>query len=149
MAIRDIIGKAVTLTDNDEVGYGSEGNALFGVVSQVEKAGSTNVYPLGFQGAKGGATFKLAAATVTVLSSAASDDYVVTVDFGQMIENVPITSTSAKQPSAGGAVAVDGAGGLVKLDTLAVATSAATVVPLTAVATAVDKTAKTATIRIL
>lgn len=149
MAIRDIIGKAVTLTGNDEVGYGSEGNAVFGIVSQVEKAGSTSIYPLGFHGAKDGATFKLAAATVSALDSNASGDYVVTVEFGQMIENVPITATSGKQPSAGSAVAVDGSGALVKLDTLAVATSAATVVPLTAVATAVDKTAKTATIRIL
>ena len=149
MAIRDIIGKAVTLTGNDEVGYGSEGNAVFGVVAQIEKAGNTNVYPLGFDGAVGSATFKLADATKTELDSKATDDYVVTVKFAQMVENVPISATASKQPSAGGAVAVDGAGGLVKLDTLAVATSAATVVPFNAVATSVDKTAKTATIRIL
>lgn len=143
MAIRDIIGKAVTITGNDEVGYGSEGNAVFGVVTQVEKAGNINVYPLGYQDAVGSATFKLASATVTALDSNASGDYVATVKFAQMIENVPITGTTSKQPSVGGAVAVDGAGGLVKLDSLA------TVVPLNAVATAVDKTAKTATIRIL
>lgn len=149
MAIRDIIDKAVTLTGNDEVGYGSEGNAVFGVVAQIEKAGNTNVYPLGFDGAAGSATFKLASATKAKLDSQATDDYVVTVKFAQMVENVPISATSSKQPSAGSAVAVDGAGGLVKLDTLAVATSAATVVPFNAVATSVDKTAKTATIRIL
>jgi hypothetical protein len=148
MAMEDILGKIVTLTGNNEVGYGSEGDAVFGRVVSVRKAGYTSVYPLSYDGDNQDAqTIKLASATVASLSG--SGDYVVAVQHSCFAENVEISSTAAKQPAVGNAVAVDGAGGIVKLGTWTVASTAATVVVLGAVATSVDTTNGLATIRIM
>lgn len=149
MAMNDIIGKAVVLTGNDEIGYGSEGDTIFGVVTKVEKAGNLTAYPLNYQGATGSATFKIDSSTQGVLDSSATDTYVATVEFNKMFEKIPITSTAAKKPSAGNIVVADGSGGLVKLASLAVADSAVSVVGLNAIATSVNTTDNTATIKVL
>jgi len=73
-------------------------------------------------------------------------DGLVTVQVKGFVENVAITSTSAKQPSVGDVVAVDGAGGLVKLASLTVADTKATVVGFGARVVSVDTTNKLATI---
>lgn len=41
-------GKAVTLTDNNTVGYGSDGDPLFGVIRKVESDGYATVQVKGF-----------------------------------------------------------------------------------------------------
>lgn len=44
----DAKGKAVALTDNNTVGYGSDGDALFGVLTKVEHDGFASVQVKGF-----------------------------------------------------------------------------------------------------
>lgn len=149
MALQDIVGKVVTLTGNDTVGYGSEGNSVLGVVIKIKKAGDTATYPLGFEGIRQGATFKLDSSTLSALDSKATDDYVVTVEFGRMFEDIPITSTAAKKPSVGNAVVVDGAGKIVKYVEAAVASDKIAIKPLTAYVTSVDATSNVATMRVL
>lgn len=148
MALTDILGKAVTATGNNEAGYGSEGNPVLGIVKKIEKAGNTAVYPLGYDGIQHGGTFMLNSTTLTALDASTTDDYVITVGFAEMFENVPITSTASKKPAVGNVVAVDGSGALVKYVAATVNTTAA-VQALTAFATSVDTTANTATIRVL
>ena len=75
---KQIIGKVVTITGNYEVGYGSDADEPFGVVCQIEKE----------------ATF--------------SEDYVVSVVWGQTFEGV----TCAGTESAGDFLACNGTGGV-------------------------------------
>ncbi len=147
MAKYDIKEKIVALTGADEVGYGAEGAAVYGKVINIEAAGNTDVFPLGFSGTETTQTYKLAAATVTALGL--TGDWVVSVQRCCMVEGVAISSTASKQPAVGNALAVDGAGGVVKLASYAVADSAATIVTIGAICTNVDTTNNIATIRVI
>ena len=141
MAKHDIKNKIVAFTGNNEVGYGTEGASIAGVVISIESAGPVAVFPLAYDGIENSATYMLNEATKTALGI--TGDFVVSVKRSVMVENVKISATASKQPTVGGAIAVDGTGGVVKLD-LSTAT-----VPAMAIATAVDTTAKTATIQIV
>lgn len=101
---KQIIGKVVALTGNYEVGYGSGKKSPFGVVDQIEKE-STN-----------------------------SDDFCVTVLWGQTFEDIPCAGTE----TAGGFLACNGNGGVAASET---ATSA--------IALGVDGSAHTCTIKIV
>jgi len=158
MALDNIIGKVVTLTGNDTVGYGSEGNPVLGVVTKIKKAGDTDTYPLGFEGIRQSATFKLDSSTLSTLDSTATDSYVVTVEFGRMFEDIPITATAEKQPAVGNSVTVDGAGALVKYtatidtttgDAYADLEVSTPIQALTAYVTSVDTSNNVSTLRVL
>lgn len=112
------VGKVYTISGDGTVGYGLEGDPVFGVVERVEKE-------------KNNSTTLLAVLKLTGL-----------------VEGVAITETAAKQPSAGDGLAVDGAGALVKLTSYAVADNEATVIPVKAIAFSVDTTAGTAVIQL-
>ena len=60
---KQIIGKVVTITGNQEVGYGSAGDEPFGVVEQVEYVSTNN------------------------------DDYIVAVAWGQTFEDIKCAGT--------------------------------------------------------
>lgn len=113
MAIKDILGKVVTVTANEEVGYGTEGNSVLGVVTAIEETRNTE---LGFDGLREAGTFKVADATVTALGGdPLTKKYVATVAWGRTFTNIPISATALKKPAIGGFCIVDGLGNLAKI----------------------------------
>lgn len=141
MAMNDIIGKVVTVTANEEVGYGAEGNSVLGVVTNIYPAGTAGT-ELGFDGLKEAGTFKLAAATATTLGL--TGDYLVTVTWGRTFVEVPINKTLAKKPTVGGFCIVDGTGKLAKI-----VDATAEVVGTGCKALSVDTTNDVATVKIV
>lgn len=129
MAKLDILGKVVTITGDGEVGYGSDGKEILGVVTAIEERAS---YDLMFDGLKDGGTFSLASGAVSGVGL--TGDWVVTVKWNRTFEGIPTNTTA---PAVGDYVAVDGSG---KLKTSATATNAKVI--------AVNKSAKTATVKI-
>ncbi len=137
-------GKVVALTGNGEVGFGTAGDAVKGRVFQVEMAGDTDVYPLAYEGNQNASTYMLSSTTATAAGGTSGESYVVSVEFGMTMDNVPMTATTANQPSIGDIVAVDGAGGVE-----AGAVTDEDTIFHHAYAERVDTTAVTATIRVL
>ncbi len=139
--MQDIKGKLVVLTGNNEVGYGAENGVILGVARSCEYAEDTATYPLGFEGIKDSPTLNVAAATATALGETGKS-LVASVEKSVFVENVAISETDSKQPSAGDYVLADGSGGVVKVASDFTGFS-------TAIAISVDTTANTATIMIL
>ena len=131
MAMNDIIGKVVAITANEEIGYGTDGDAIIGVVTKIEPVG-TGAIELGFDGLRESGTFKVSSATKTAL--AVTEDCLATVEWGKTFVDVP---TNATAPAVGDYVSVDGAG---KIKTIATATNAVVI--------SVDSSTKIAIIKV-